>query len=585
MNYKDIIAQALRKGFQPYGGNDTQQQVMIDGLEVSPYFELTGQSEQEFGSPQQMGYSISTPLGGTRYRTDVLDMNSNFLRSHEHDAGEDKYGLRDMSKLALAALGANYLPGLFVGGEAAGVAGAGETVAGTGLLSSAPLSTTLGAPLTELTAGGLLTDVGLPAVLSEAAIPAGLTGGTAASTLAGLTPAAADTVQQIVTTGKLGSAPSLLSTVGPGAAAATLAATTLATDPANYSNEGRNPTDRANMGPDAQTVPTVDVSTGPLDGLKAWAVTNPELAKLLFSGGGALLSAAGGPSSKSPGGYVDSGYRPTISREGWNPAPQARQMAAQPTGLLMSPSKGETNSGLWRYAGLLSGQGANAMSAQEGLPSGPKSPPITRPTPTQPINVTPPAQKVGTPTGAGLTQDTGKKLYELPDHIFGLDDPYQKAAIYNLFKNNSYKDDYINAIANRTQQQDPKQWQELAALAATMPTDLIKNFAIPGKEELANLVNQWRSTQQQTGQMPSGSAATAAPSAAPRASAGYNFATQPNGIGEAKYYENIANFMRNAASEDDVRQAMQQYGIDDLDVNRAQIIHGLPGKRFGLLGG
>lgn len=107
MNYQDIIAQALRAGFKPYAGNPSQMQALVNGLEVMPYSELVGQSEQDIGTPQQMGYSVSTPLGGTVYRTDVVDMDGNLLRSNVHDAGSDKYGLGDMAKLALAAIGAN----------------------------------------------------------------------------------------------------------------------------------------------------------------------------------------------------------------------------------------------------------------------------------------------------------------------------------------------------------------------------------------------------------------------------------------------------------------------------------------------
>lgn len=347
LNYQDIIAQATRAGFTPYAG-DGPMQAMVGGLEVNPYFELTGQTEQDIGTPQQRGYTVSTPLGGTTYRSDVVDMAGNLDRSNVHDAGSDKYGLQDMAKLAAVALGANYLPGM-LGAEGSLTAGltpeavaAAEAALPTAL-SSAPLSTTLAAPLAELgTVGGL----GQTAIGTLPGMPA-----TAASALG-----ADAAVQQIVTTGsRAAAAPSLLSTAGPAAAAATVAASTLATDPANYSNEGRNPTDRANMGPDAPSVPTVDVSTGPLDSLKAWATANPTLARMLFSGAGALLNTAGGPGGSAPGGYVDSGYRPTISRGGFNAAPQARQMAPQPTGLLTTPTTGQPNSGLWRYSGLLGG--------------------------------------------------------------------------------------------------------------------------------------------------------------------------------------------------------------------------------------
>lgn len=141
MNYQDIIAQALRAGFQPYGGNSGQMQTMVNGLEVSPYLETMGQSEQDMGTARQMGYTVSTPLGGTNYRSDVVDMSGNLLRSNVHDAGADKYGLRDMAKMAAFALGANALgsalgqPSMFssgglLGGGATAGAEAGSLTAG-----------------------------------------------------------------------------------------------------------------------------------------------------------------------------------------------------------------------------------------------------------------------------------------------------------------------------------------------------------------------------------------------------------------------------------------------------------------------
>lgn len=130
MNYQDIIAQALRAGFGPsMGGNPAMARV--GQYEVNPYFELTGQTEQDPGTSRQMGYTISDPLGGTTYRSDVVDMSGNLDRSNVHDAGADKYGLRDMAKLAAVALGANMLGGGLLGGGEAAAAGAGEA-AGTG---------------------------------------------------------------------------------------------------------------------------------------------------------------------------------------------------------------------------------------------------------------------------------------------------------------------------------------------------------------------------------------------------------------------------------------------------------------------
>lgn len=459
MNYKDIIAQARRLGFQPYAGNESQQQVKVGELEVSPYFEATGQPDLDGGSSQQMGYTISTPMGGNAYRTDVVDLDGNVLRSNVHDAGSDKYGLQDMAKLALAAAGAN----------AGGLLSGAETEAGSAL-SRAGLST---APVDSSAAWFN------PVVAPDLAASLPSVGAAADAAGTGLLSAApaADTVQQIVTTGKLGSAPSLLSTVGPGAAAATVAATTLASNPAGSLTD--------NITPDsvAKTEAGLPKQPGPLDGLKAWAAANPELAKLLFSGGGALLSAAGGPSSSSPGGYVDSGYRPTISREGWNPAPQARQMAAQPTGLLMSPGKGEANSGLWRYAGLLdAGPSASQMTPAMTPPMTPAmtpprvTPPPMRATPptTARPAVTPaptaPAVKPASVTNAATAWKPGGMASWLQTDLT----PVQRAVAYNAYRANNMSDAEIRAMAEKTfGKQTDTDWTALQNLAAPLPKDLL----------------------------------------------------------------------------------------------------------------
>ena len=136
MNYQDILAQVLRGGFAPYAGNPAQMQAMVNGLEVTPYMETVGQTEQDPGTSRQMGYTISDPLGGTTYRSDVVDMDGNLQRSNVHDAGADKYGLGDMAKLAAFAVGANALgsalgqPSMFSSGGLLGGGGAGSLTSG-----------------------------------------------------------------------------------------------------------------------------------------------------------------------------------------------------------------------------------------------------------------------------------------------------------------------------------------------------------------------------------------------------------------------------------------------------------------------
>jgi len=92
-----------------------------------------------------------------------------------------------------------------------------------------------------------------------------------------------------------------------------------------------------------------------MDDPLAWLKANPEIGKLLFAGLGAGLTQAGG-STGNTGGYQDSGYRPTISRGGWQPSvqPEARSLLTPQVNL--PTGKGLPYAGLWRYQdGLLGG--------------------------------------------------------------------------------------------------------------------------------------------------------------------------------------------------------------------------------------
>lgn len=181
MNYQDILAQALRAGFSPsMGGNPAMARV--GQYEVNPYFELTGQTEQDMGAPRQMGYAISDPLGGTTYRSDVVDMSGNLDRSNVHDAGADKYGLRDMAKLAAFAVGANGIgaalgqPSMFGGGGLLGGGGAGSLTSG-------------------VTPGSVAAfEAGLPGAAGVGSLTAGITPGAVAAFEAGLPAAGAGTL-------------------------------------------------------------------------------------------------------------------------------------------------------------------------------------------------------------------------------------------------------------------------------------------------------------------------------------------------------------------------------------------------------
>ena len=142
--------------------------------------------------------------------------------------------------------------------------------------------------------------------------------------------------------------PTILPSAGEALGAAG-AAKSLAPDDENYSNEGGNyPT------PDSTGGSPVNSWDNPFSDFAAWAKANPQLAKLLFAGAG---SAIGGSGGSGGGGYVDSGYRPTISRGGFmsqaSPTLSPTQSVA---GLISMPGQpGAQNSGLWRY-GLLGGK-------------------------------------------------------------------------------------------------------------------------------------------------------------------------------------------------------------------------------------
>lgn len=440
MNYKDIIAQARRMGFNPYAD--------VNGLQVAPYMEMTGQTEQDPGTSQQMGYTVSTPLGGTRYRTDVVDMDGNVLRSNVHDAGSDKYGLQDMAKLALTAVGANGI-GAALGQPS--VFGAG------GLLGSgtAPALTGVDAAMADLAAAGGLT----PASMGAAAGAAG------AGTLAG-----------------------------------------------------------------------------------------SSLLKYGLPAAGALLSAAGGPSSSSPGGYVDSGYRPTISREGWNPAPQARQMAAQPTGLLMSPGKGEANSGLWRYAGLLDGAAGPTAPQMTPAMTPPMTPAMTPPRVTPPpMRATPPTTvrpavapaSASAPTTAAARAGSTGAAYELPSWAFKELGPTEKAALYNSFRSRGFNDDYIRTIVNRTQPQPDSDWSALTQLARQLPQGLIAGDQVPTKATIQQAVAGWRAQQPATTQ------SSAQPTAPAAVQPAVTAADAPIGVPYISPAQRLKNYVYEGGANDD----------------------------------
>lgn len=321
--------------------------------------------------------------GNVTYKVGTDAQGNNYLMP-EWGSSSDMKDVRDAVKAAAVMAAMAY--GLPMLGEAAGAAGAGEAAAAGSLtagvtpasvaaweaalptaLSSAPLSTTLAAPLAELGTVGGLSEAAintLPTLTASA--PATLTPSLLSS--APLTTNLSAPLTELGTVGGLST--DAISTL-PAMAAPTTAASTApyvmssADKAAMLSGEAYGPGmsglqtsayDTALGATGSKTLADLAANAAGAGSTAAnWLKDNPTLGKLLFSGAGALLNTAGGGGGSGGGGYVDSGYRPTISRGGFNAAPQARQMAPQPTmGLLNTPTTGQPMSGLWRY-GLLGG--------------------------------------------------------------------------------------------------------------------------------------------------------------------------------------------------------------------------------------
>lgn len=180
--------------------------------------------------------------GNVTYKVGTDAQGNNYL-TPEWGSSSDMKDVRSALKAAAAIaamaygvpmLGAEAAPAL-TGVDAAmadlaasgGLTGSSMAAAAPSLLSSAPMTTTLGTPLAELTAasalpgsgaamtaGGLLTGAGAPALLSEAAIGAGMTGG-----LTGLAGAAGAAGSTLGTAAGAGAAGGLLKAALPVAGA------------------------------------------------------------------------------------------------------------------------------------------------------------------------------------------------------------------------------------------------------------------------------------------------------------------------------------------------------------------------------
>lgn len=349
------------------GGGDNYQEEGINASALQDYIAQNGYTFQE------------DSLGDNRFVRYAIDRDGNTVEASRLEGRHETWSefFKDAAKLA-AVMGTAYLGGTALAGMggtgAAAGAGAG---AGAGGISAADAALAMG--MGETAVGG--TTLGTAGTVASTLAPE-VIASTVAPEVAGsglLAPSAGQTIT-ITGAAKAAAAAPWWAPVATAATALPIinSLTTPSTPtpdvPDPYANEtnklqrqGQQPGgDLGNMGgPGTPEIPTIDVSPSPLDQLKAWAQANPQLAKMMFTGASSLLSASGG-GGDSKGGYVDSGYRPTISRGGF----QARVPTTPytpttgPTGLLNPsirpvtlPSTGQANDGLWRYGLLGPGRG------------------------------------------------------------------------------------------------------------------------------------------------------------------------------------------------------------------------------------
>lgn len=528
------------------------------------------------------GRVMRVPVSGNQYQ--MLDSAGNVEQTLDGYRSKGFFGdllshagsiAKDTAPVWLAALGANFLaPGAAGAAEAAGAAGGTAAAAApiTDAATAAFLEANMGA-LAPTVSGGfapvaaastLAPEVIASTLAPEAAAPSLL------STAAAAAPELATVAPELAGSGLL--APQTITVTGSKAAAATTpwwapaavaapavpvlggmtATPTVAEAFRPSQNYGEGMTGAQTSAYDgvinATGSPALANAAANVAGAGSSVVdfvkANPTLGRLLFSGAGALLNTVGGPSGSSPGGYVDSGYRPNISRGGFNAAPQARQMAAQPTGLLMAPGRGEANSGLWRYAGLLDGAaGPSAPQMTPAMTPPRVTPPPTRATPpTTERPVVAPAAASAPTTAAARASSTGVG-YELPSWAFKELGPTEKAALYNSFRSRGFNDDYIRTIVNRTQPQPDSDWSALTQLARQLPQGLIAGDQVPTKATIQQAVAGWRAQQPAAPQ--SSAQPTAPPAVQPAADA-------PIGVPYVSPAQRLKNYAYEGGANDDV---------------------------------
>ena len=112
---KTYLQQALKSGFQdiyaPASNIDDSpryegSEARFGDVVVRPLTELVGQTEQDIGTPQEVGHAVSVPLTGKYegyFRNDIYDNQGNFLRTTISEPDKDKYGLKSLAQLGLTA--------------------------------------------------------------------------------------------------------------------------------------------------------------------------------------------------------------------------------------------------------------------------------------------------------------------------------------------------------------------------------------------------------------------------------------------------------------------------------------------------
>jgi parallel beta-helix repeat protein len=173
--------------YQPTGasvesGNPTEQYAgefaTLDGAEVQKTYDLVGQTEQDTGQSVFSGYSKSVAApeyGQGFYRTDVYDTNGKYVSSNIHNPGEDKYGLRALSQLAVMAVTMNPAIGAVIGGSITTGLGISASAATNAFIGNTVINTVLN--------GGDIESAVKSSVASWAGAQAGQLAGETAKTM------------------------------------------------------------------------------------------------------------------------------------------------------------------------------------------------------------------------------------------------------------------------------------------------------------------------------------------------------------------------------------------------------------------